>query len=418
MIQNKKFSAYAAAFCVLCILYNFLGAMFTGGHLMIIREFIRAENGGWTEARLKLPFVLAAFAGVPAAYGCGTFFRKYGVRWTLIPGLGTAALGCICLSAANGLDIYGGASAGFYPLYVVSVILMFCAGILLMLASSALCVHWCLRRRGLALGMAAFGFSLFLIFRGSMTGLIAGRLGGDYRGFYLGTAAVLAVLAALSRLLLADWPEEAGLYPDGEGTAPVTEPEEDAPGLKIPEVLRDRRALALILAGGALGLTAAVCAITALLHPDTVHPVLLIILGLLSAYAFGRMDDTLGTVKSTLALTAFALLAVLGLWLTPGSGAARLFLTVGFGGLLGGLPVLRPCGTAFLYGRRRFTDADRVIVPLQLLIAAFSGITARAVLTGGHSAACTVLTAAVVLAVLCARSLRDTTDANADDRGY
>lgn len=418
MIQNKKFAAYAAAFCVLGVLFNFLCALFSGGQIVVLREFIQAANGGWTEARMTLPLSIAAFAAVPLAWVCGTVLRKYGIRPVVISGLGAAALGCIGLCAANGLDVYGGASAGIYPLFFLSLFLMCCAGIVLMLASEAVCVRWCLRRRGTALGCAALGIPLFLIFRYTVTGAFAVRLGGDYRGVWLGTAAVLAVLAALSRIVLADWPEEAGLYPDGEGTAPFTEPEDEKPSPTVSELLKDRRVLALILIGGLFGYETAVCGIAAFLHPDAVYPVLLIVLAFAAAVLFGRMDDTVGTVKSMLLLGLFALLAVLGLWLTPGGGAAKLFLTVGLSGLLGGLPVMRPCGTAFLFGRRKYADADRITAPAQLLIAAFGGVTAQAALAGGHAVICTVLTAAVVLAVLCARSLRGTTDANADDRGY
>ena len=418
MIQNKKFAAYAAAFGLLCAAFSFLCAVFAGGQFALIRTFVSAANGGWSEARIETPFVLGAFLSVPLAFVCGGFFRKYGIRPVLILGLGASALSCVGLAAANGTDVCGGADGGFYPLFLVSLILTYGGGIVLSLSSAALCVRWCLRKRGLALGCAALGFPLFLIFRGSLTALVAGRLAGDYRAFYLGAAAVLAVLAALSRVLLADWPEDAGLYPDGEGEAPVTEPEEEAPVRTPSEILADRRVWPVILSGGVFCFLAAVCGTAAMFRPDTVHPMLLIVLGLLCAYGFGRMDDTIGTAKSMTVLGCFALLAVLGLWLAPGTAAAKLFLTLGFGGLLGGVPVMRPCGTAFLYGRRSYTDADRVIAPVQLLFAAFSGVTARGVLSNGRVAVCLVMTAAAALALFCTVSLREITDANADDRGY
>ena len=421
MFQNKKYGFYAVTLCLTGLLYTFFCAGLDSGQRQIIGSAITAGGGGWTSAQIELPMTVGSFLAVPLALLCCAGFFRLGIRQILIPCAAAAAMGCVGLVCANGLDIFGGAVSGHYWLFFISLAAIRCGCAMIRLALAALCLSWFLRYRGRALGVVFMGAPMFsAVGAAALAGFVRTGLGGDYRPLYLGVAAALALLALATRFLLRDRPEDVGLYPDGDGRAPAGEPleEESPPGLA--QMLKDCRMWLVLVSMGAFVTVAAGC--LDFLEPRLLAkggggPTLLnraapwlalgTIFGIPASYIFGWLCDRLGELWTALLLGLTELGSILLLWHFPKEvGLAEglcLCLTVAC--LMGGTPAVVFSVPGALFGRQQVFSAGRVIFPGLLLAAALTD--AAGVLLGGGERArlYVVLSAAVCLGLLACLAL-------------
>ncbi len=402
MFKNRKFGFYAVTLCVTGLLYTFICAGLESGQTQIIRAVITPAGGGWTAEKIQLPMTVGSFLAVPLAFLCCTGFLRAGIRQTLIPCAAAAALGCVGLVCANGLDIYGGAASGQYGLFFAALLTMECACVMVRMALALLCLQWFCRFRGRALGAVAMGAPLFsAVGAAALAHFVQTTLQGDYRPLYVAVAAALGLLALSTRFLLRDRPEEAGLYPDGDGYAPAGEPAEPEPPMTLSRILRDRRTWQLLLAMGALAAAAAGWfgfLEDRLLTKGGGGPTLLgraspwlalgAILGIPASYVFGWLCDRLSVSWTSVLLGLAEMGAVYLLWHFPKEVAlwtegVPLSLSVGL--LMGGVPTVVPCAVGHVFGRQQAISACRAVFPGLLLLAALTG-PAGTLLGGGARA--------------------------------
>lgn len=406
MLRNGKFRFYAGLFCLSGVLYTFLCAGLLGGLPDILGRLITEQGGGWSGRMLRLPVIAGSILGVPLLALCGRLYRVWSVRETFLPCVLLTAMGCAGLAAANGLDIYGGAASGLYWLFFPAMLLIRCGALCTLLGVFTLASSWFIRCRGRVMAVIAMGIPLFYALGVErIAGSIQTRLGGDWRPLCLGLAALLALLALLTRFWMRDWPEQTGLYPDGADREPASEPETEPPALTLKEMFTDRRCWLILASYGPLWALSILCLRDA-------EPRLLAQSGLLAlpaALLLGALDDRYGSPAASFAVYAAALLSGAALW---AGGALRPLLTVGLACLLGGGPALSCCVIAHAYGRRGYPTAGPVLCAL---------LTAAAILLltlAGLGKFGTVFTALTALAglyiTLC---LRNIDDANASDRG-
>lgn len=401
MFKNRKFGFYAATLCLTGLLYAFLCAGLDGGQTQIIRSVITPEGGGWSPAQIQLPMTVGDFLAVPLAVVCCGAFLRSGVRQTLIPCAAAAALGCVGLVCANGLDIYGGAACGIYPLFFLSLAVIRCACAMVQAALAALCLQWFIRLRGRALGVVFMGAPLFsAVGAPALANFVRTVLGGDHRPFYVGMAVLLGLLALVTRFLLRDRPEEAGLYPDGDGRAPASEPDEEQPPMSLARVLKNGRTWLALIALGGLTFAAAggLDFLEARLLARGGGPALLdraapwlalgAILGIPASYIFGWLCDRLGELWTALLLGLTELGSICLLWHFPGEGGtwAGVGLCLASACLMSGPPVVVPCMIGRLFGRRQFLPVCRVLFPALLLAAALVSGPVGALLGSGAQA--------------------------------
>ena len=217
MFQNRKFGFYTVVLCLTGFVYTLLCACLEGGQLELVL-------GQWTPAQVRTPAAAGAFLAVPAAFVCLEGYRRRGVRQGMILWGAAAALGCVGLANAGGV----------YWLFFASLAVVRCACTALRIGVAVLCCQWSIRCRGRLLGLVTMGSPVFAaVGVGSVAGFIQAHMGGDAGPFYLTAAAALALMALAVRFLLRDAPEDAGLYPDGEGRAP-----DDGPRDRSCPVLR------------------------------------------------------------------------------------------------------------------------------------------------------------------------------------
>ena len=398
MFRNKKFGFYAVILCLTGLVYFFLCAGLEGGQLEVIRGRIAGAD-----QNIELPMTVGAFLAVPTAALAGTFFLRRGIRQGLILFGGLAALGCIGL--INARDIYW--------LFFASMALIRCACTALQMGVAALGVGWFIRCRGRALGLMTMGAPLFsAVGAGAVANFIQTRLGGDHRPFYLALAAVLALMALAVRFLLRDRPEDAGLYPDGDGYAPDEGPE---PGpLTVGGVWKMGRTWLLLLAFG--GYCVAAAGVMGVTHARflavggqtvwvSATPWLSLgaILALPVSYCLGWISDKLGAPAAGAILGAGMLLGPAALWRMPAEGSIfwEIAWSVGAAFILGGLPTLLPCALAHVYGRGRYMAGARAVLPLLLLLSAAAPPLALAFIGGAWGeSVCLGLLAAAALGLL------------------
>ena len=466
MLKNKKFAKYALAFNILGIVFMFLYSGLQNDQINIIQSF-----SAWDNTSTQLPMTVGNFVCIALTFLYGTWFIKHGVRKTLIPCIAVSALGCVGIALANGIasttpgltvggHAPGDASVqGLYWLFWISLFLIRCTCMCLQMAGFHLAASWFIRFRGRVLGIITLGSPLFSVIGTSvMTAFIAKNLNGDYRLFYVGIAVLLVVVAVLTGLLLRDHPEDVGLYPDGADHAPKSEKGEGEANLTVGDILKKFKSWVLICNYGAyqfiisacMGSMAAWFVHLCLTNMDTVMagpmagafgalgPAVLFvgqavkwlsvgaILGIPMSFIFGVIDDKLGTPIASLILGITELLPIIGLMsqakavAATGSCNIPMLILWGFGVacMTGGVPTMHPASMGFMFGRREYQAANRVIMAIQLIPSAFAAMMMVTLINAGKGVtAYWILIAITLFGIITTIPMLKMKDAMAEDRG-
>ena len=470
MMKNKKFARYSVAFCILGILFMFMYSGLQNDQINIIQSF-----SAWSKSSTQQPLAIGNLVCIALTFVFGTCFIKFGVRKTLIPCIIIAALGCVGLVAANGLACANEALAvsahaandplvvGNYWLFWISLFLIRCCCMCLQMAGFQLAASWFVRWRGRVLGIISLGSPLFSVLCTSvMTTFISKHLGGDYRPFYIGIAALLIIMAILTALLLRDRPEDVGLFPDGADHAPLSESAEEEP-LTVRQVLRMKKSWLMIcnygayqfivitcmsslaawfthlcvtnaeaVAGGALGGLflelgglSGTGASTLFIGQATRWLSVGAVLGIPMGFLFGFINDKLGTPAASVLLGVTELFTVVGLMAQHGAVAATGSCSVpmlilwgfGVGCMTGGCPALHPASISFAFGRRSYQSANRVIMAIQLIPSAVGTAIMIALIDAGKGLlGFWILLAIVLFGIATSIPMFLMKDANAEDR--
>lgn len=473
MLKNKKFARYAIAFNILGIVFMFFYSGLQNDQINIIQGY-----SAWTNAATLAPLTVGNLVCIVLTLVYGTCFIKFGVRKTLIPCIGLAALGCAGIAVANGVAAVSGVAinsmapgaeglAGNYALYAVSLFIVRCTCMCLQMSGFQLAATWFIRYRGRVLGIITLGSPLFSVVGTSvMNSFISTHLGGDYRPFYFGLCAILVLIAVLSALLLRDTPEDVGLYPDGADHPPVSETEEETK-LSIKQVLSMPKSWIMIVNYGVYQFVINACMAsmvvwfthlamanmdviaagplgTVTMGPggplmiDALGPMILFvgqatkwlsvgaIVGIPMSFIFGVIDDKLGTPIASLLLGITEFLPVIGLMAqksaVASTGACNVPLLVlwGFGVacMTGGVPTMHPASISFAFGRREYQSANRIIMAIQLIPCAFAAQWMAALINGKNDMSAWIMVIVVIcVGILFTLPMFKMKDANAADRG-
>jgi MFS family permease len=432
MAKNKKFLGYGILLSVLGIIFMFLYSGLQNDQINIIQGFITEAGGGWTETATQLPMTVGNFVCIVLTFLYGTLFIKFGVKKPLIVVMLITAVGVIGIAAANGLDCNGGAASGNYGLFFVSLFVVRCGCMILQMAGFQLVANWFIKYRGQIMGIVTMGSPIFSVVGTSgMTKLIANRLGGDYRPFYVAIAILIVVVCLIVGIFIKDTPEDAGLYPDGSDHAPKSETSDEVQ-LTVKQVLSEKRAWLLIVSFGAFQFIINACmgsmavrymalgGIDVWLKAVT-YLSIGAILGIPMSYVFGFLDDKLGSVKASIVLGFCEFIPVICLMMQPEGGSVPLMIGWGFGVacMTGGVPTMHPCITSYVYGRREYQSANRIIMAIQLVPSAVAAMMMVSLITSGQAKlAYGILCVIIVIGLIATFPMLKMKDANAADRMY
>ena len=473
--ENKsKFRRYAVIFCILGVVWMFLYSGLQNDQINIIQA-----SSAWSATDTQMPITVGNIVCIALTVVYGTLFMKFGAKKTLIPCIAVCALGCIGISVANGVQVETASGVmtmqsattagitdytikGSYGLYWVSLFLIRCACMCFQMAGFQMAASWFIRFRGRVLGIITLGSPLFsLIGTSAMTTYISTSLGGDYRPFYVGICVLLVVVAVLTALLLKDYPEQAGLYPDGAAEPPKSEANAEEVHLTAKQVLSQKKSWMLIVNFGAFQFVINCCMASMVVwfmylcqsNWDLVAataaergmdglfagtgPMFLfvgyavrwlsvgVLIGIAMSFVFGVIDDKFGTPIATLLLGITEFFPVIGLMAqanavaTTGAPSVPMLILWGFGVacMTGGVPTMHPASMSFTFGRREYQSANRIIMAIQLIPSAVAATIMMSLIQSGHGTAAWIMVlVVVVIGIVATIPMFKMQDANAADR--
>jgi MFS family permease len=474
MFSNKKFGKYVIAFCILGVVFNFMYSGLQNDQINIIQGYSE-----WSNTATQLPITVGNFVCILLTFVYGSLFIKIGVRKTLIPCIIISALGCLGIAAANGLAVYNSGIAavgtaantsdvanGNYTLYAISLFLVRITCMCFQMSGFQLAASWFIRYRGRVLGFITLGSPLFSVIGTSvMTSFISSHLGSDYRPFYVGIAVILVIVAICVAAFLRDFPEDVGLYPDGADTAPKSEQgENDEVHLSVGQVLSMPKSWMLVCNYGAYQFVINACmssmvswftwlmatytdqvtagplgeAFAAMGGMDGIGTMFLFVsqatkwlsvgalLGIPFSFLFGVVDDKLGTPIASILLGISCCLPPLGLLMQASSVASTgttnsAFLILwGFGVALmtGGVPTMHPASMSYVFGRREYQSANRIIMAIQLIPSAVAATFMMSLIQSGKGTTAYIIVIIIaIFGIVTTLPMFKMEDANAADRG-
>ena len=428
--KKKRFIVYAVILAILSILCMFMHAGLQTEHMNIIQTFITEEGGGWSANMTMLPLTIGNLIAVVLTFVFGTLFIRVGVRKIMIPFFVLAGIGCVGISLANGLDCFGGTSAGSYPFFFASLIVIRCCVPVFQMGCMMLITNWFIRLRGRMVSVSCMGATLFTIVGTSvMPNVIAKSWGGDYRPFYYGVAVLCVIMAVILGLCLKDSPEKAGLFPDGRDHAPLSEKEDETP-LTVSQVLKDPTAWKMtvvqtapnVLISGIMS-SMAISFIARggqeLWLQATVFVSFGAIGGVACSLLFGVLIDKIGALKTQAIFLICMLIPTVTLMFMPSHKNTLLLVifAVGLALSIGPAPVTHPCVISHIYGRKKFQSVNRVVMAIQMIPGAFAGILMTGLIGAGHAKlAYLILIILDAISFITLMTMMKIPDANAADR--
>ena len=150
------------------------------------------------------------------------------------------------------------------------------------------------------------------------------------------------------------------------------------------------------------------------------------ILGIPMSFIFGVIDDKLGTPIASLALGITEFLPIIGLMAqykavaTTGSCNVPMLILWGFGVacMTGGVPTMHPASMGFMFGRREYQAANRVIMAIQLIPSAVAALMMTVLIESGKGVlGYWILIAIVAFGIITTIPMLKMKDAMAEDRG-
>lgn len=424
MFKNKKFAGYSTIFMLLGTFFMFFYSGLQNDHLNILTPYL-AQTYGWDDLKITNPATVGATVGIALYLIIGSAFVKYGVKKILVP--------CMTLLALGSIGI--GMAGENYAIYSASLFIVRIMVIPLQMGGFMLAANWFIKYRGRVLGVITAGSPLFSIAGiGFLTSLVNTY---GLQSAYTLIGIVVFILMVFTAFGIKDTPEEAGLYPDGADSAPMSETGIQVEPISLKQLLSESRAWKLIISYGILqfvimGMMAYMAVRFITLGTPQDVPNLFVskalvwlsigaAAGIPMSYVLGWIDDKLGSIKASLVLNVLFLFAVVPLAIMPVGGDATLMAIWAFGVacMTGGLPTMHPCVTSYVYGRKEYMAANKWIMTIQAIPMAFA-LTFMGMFNqmGNLTMAYYVMIGLLGVSFITILSMWKIPDANAADRDY
>ncbi len=434
MSSKSKFWVHGIILMILGVAFMFLYSGLQNDQINIIQAFITEEGGGWSSTSTQLPMTVGNFICIALTFLYGTLFIKFGVRKPLVIVMIITAIAVIGLIMADGLDVNGGADSGNYQLFFVSLLIIRCGCMILQMGGFMLVANWFIRFRGQVMGIVTIGSPIFsVVGTAGMTSVITNKFNGDYRPFYWAIVVIIIVVCLLVIFAIKDRPEDYGCYPDGADHAPKSEASDEIK-LTLGQVLSMKKSWLTIVNMGCFQFIINACMgsmavyyitlgqgdVMACWIPATKYLAIGAALGIPMSYVFGFIDDKLGSVKATIVLGLCEFIPVLCLMFQDGYNTT-LMLGWGFGVacMTGGVPTMHPCITSYLFGRREYQAANRIIMAIQLIPSAVAAMMMVSLISNGQAkTAYGILVVIIIVGIIATIPMLKIPDANAADRMY
>lgn len=399
--NNPKFKKNAIMLLVLGFLSYYLFCVITGEQINLLTTTLIAETG-WTITAVTNTLTYGSLVAVVMIFVINTLFMKFDSKFLMV---GTTLLVAIGIAVMGFSSVTLSMATFVIAWFVVRVVI-----VILQHGTNLMCTNWWGKNRGKALGLVTIGAPVASATFVAIT--TAGQnVGMKFADLYYVFAIVIAVIGVLMAIFYKDNPEKHGLYPDGDLTPPPASAREEQSSMSVKEVLKRGDSWLVIISFGILyfGITCITAyfvtvMLTKGVPASTYLPALSIgaIIGIPVSFLLGVIDDKWGTPVASIVMGLFYIVGFLGMALTNGSSVGTIIMaTVGYAAITGGCPNLNPSINTYVFGRKNYLAASRIIMALQGVIAAFANSYMGAFLNAGKvSAAYYVLCIAVVVAMI------------------
>lgn len=348
--------------------------------------YLAVEGTVWTRSNMTLPTTISSYLAIPLLYLAAILLSKVDNRKVL--SITTILVG-ICTI------VIGFAAGTNFPMFFVALMVNNMAGRVLILAVQGVVTNWYISKRGKVMGIytmaAPLGtafFPNFLIHFVALTNPDVNPANGDIYNFapiWTILGIIIIVLGIAFYFMIRTRPEEVNLYPDGlirspEEIAVLTRPEPSiwttGKLLRTPEVWMVSIGTAgwLWVMGGFMSLFVVVMMTEFGVMPTTSvwYLTFASLLGMVISYLWGIIDDKWGTPIACRGLSAsyFIMSGAMLLAVVTKIQPLIYIAVVGIAFATGGIPNLTPSVFAYVFGRKQFMHANKVIQPLTVIISA------------------------------------------------
>lgn len=399
-VKNKKFIKQGVLLLILGFLAYYLYCITVGEQVNLLTTILPAETG-WAIPKITNILTYGSLASVVLVFIINTLFMKMNAKRLII---GATIIAAICF-AGMGLS----SKMISFGLFFVTFLILRIIIVVLQHGTNQMCNNWWGANRGKALGICTIGAPV-----ASATFVALATLGSShgmkFAGIYYVIAICVAVLAILVAAFYKNTPEEMGMHVDGLDEAPVLETEEISQ-MSVREVLTRGDSWLVIIAFGIF--TFGTTMITAFfvthmvasgVEPAFYLPALSVgaIVGIPLSYLLGVIDDRFGTPKASAVMGCLFILGFLAMYFTKGNNIGLIALAaIGYAGITGACPNLNPSLNTYVYGRKNFLSATRIVMALQMVIAAFANSYMGYFIAAGKSAnAYLIWCIAIVIAII------------------
>lgn len=325
------------------------------------------EARGW-EYGSVLPFM--SYGGYIGAFGALLFAQivvKRGAKFVITVSLILAAV-CIAL--------YG--TTTNYALFLVCVVGNRVFGVAYQAAgATALLNNWFPRTKGIVLGWVTMGIILSDVIWSPYIPKAIARFGFTWT--FAAVGAILLLLAIITAVVVHNYPEEVGCYPDNDPEsldllkAKQADMKKYKSAYTWKKLLRTPQVWKLGIGWGLLWMIGVAfvsqlvrrCLSIGYTSEFAIHVLQISsIVGLFGSWLFGYLDQKLGTRRATLVYcVAICILFLLGLF--QRSSALIVWISAcGVMGCIGGICNLQPSMVGTVFGRWDFAAANRIVTPL------------------------------------------------------
>lgn len=399
-VKDKRFIKHGTILLILGFLAYYLYCITVGEQVNLLTTILPAETG-WAIPDITNILTYGSLASVVLVFIANTLFMKSDTKKLMV---GAAVIAAVCFAGMGYSSTVASFGVFFVTFFVLRVII-----VVLQHGTNLMCNNWWGANRGKALGICTIGAPVASATFVAMA--TAGQGAGlKFSGIYYIIAVCVVVLAVLIGAFFKSTPEQLGLHVDGADVAPVIEREAHG-NMKISEVLKMGDSWLVIISFGIF--TFGTTMITAFFVTHMMSagvdasyylPALSAgaIIGILLSYLLGVIDDKWGTPKASAVMGLLYIVGFIAMYLTQGNNMGLIALAaVGYAGITGACPNLNPSINTYVYGRKNFLSATRVVMALQMVLAAFANSYMGYFVAAGKSGlAYLIWTAAIVVAIV------------------
>ena len=390
--------------------------------------YLAIDDTVWTLSNMTLPTTISTFVAIPILYFAAIMLSKVDNRrvvslTTIIVGACTIAIG---ISAGTN-----------FPLFFGAIFINNISGLVLILAVQGVVTNWYISTRGKVMGIYTIAaplctafFPNFLIQIVALTNPgVDAENGGLYNFAPTWTVLgiVIIVLGILFNFIIRTRPEEVDLYPDGlirsEEEIAILVTEEPSQ-CSTARLLKTKETWLVGIGNAAWQWVMAgfmsLFVVVMLLEfevPATTSVWYLTfasLLGMVLSFVWGVIDDKYGTPIACRGLSAayFFMSFAMLLAIVTKIQIVIMIAVIGIAFVTGGIPNLTPSVFGYVYGRKQFMHANKVLQPMTSIIVAPATylFTLIQEITGSFIAVYVLCMVASVVAFVCFMMLKKSYD--------